>query len=63
MGGTEIYNPLSFVFDNLALLPGLPRNLFLLTDGAVTNTNSVLDLVKRNKDYCNVYTLGNYYYF
>ena len=48
MGGTEIYSPLSFVFENMPLLPGIPSNIFLITDGAVSNTSSVLELVKRH---------------
>lgn len=58
MGGTEIYNPLSFIFESQAIIPGIPRNIFLITDGGVTDTDSVLELIKRNAEYISIYTLG-----
>jgi len=57
MGGTEIYPPLSFILET-PLLSGLARNIFLITDGAVTNTSSVLELIKRNAESINCFSLG-----
>lgn len=37
MGGTEILDPIRDIFGE-PLDPVLPRNLYLLTDGAVENT-------------------------
>ena len=47
-GGTEIYRPLQNIFEF-----GKPRNcaethIYLLTDGAVFNTNAVISLVQKN---------------
>ena len=47
LGGTELLEPLKFVFDQ-KLLAGLPRQVFVLTDGSVSNTQSCIDLTKRN---------------
>jgi hypothetical protein len=47
MGGTELLNPLN----DLVKLKGsdqLPRCLYLLTDGAVFNTEAVVDLIRKN---------------
>ena len=40
MGGTEILNPLKAVFKKDPS-PGMPRQVFLITDGEVGNTNEV----------------------
>ena len=40
MGGTEILEPLKAVFKK-APSPGVPRQVFLITDGGVGNTNQV----------------------
>jgi len=34
------------------------RHLFLLTDGAVSNTNQVIDLIKANAGTTRVHTFG-----
>jgi len=52
MGGTEIYQGLKTVFDP-PLKKGYPRFVFLLTDGDVSNTRQVLDLIKTNNDIYN----------
>lgn len=46
-GGTEILHPLQDVF-SLPLIKGYPRQVFVLTDGAVCNIKQVIDLVKSN---------------
>lgn len=47
LGGTEILAPLQWVFSQ-PLVKGHPRQLFLLTDGEVGNTQQVIDLVQKN---------------
>ena len=44
LGGTNIFNPLDNVFSE-PIIPGYPKNIIVLTDGAVRNTNDVLKLV------------------
>jgi len=57
LGGTEIYTPLKYVFD-LRPIPGYSRQVFVLTDGQVSNTEQVIDLVKNNSSHCRVFSLG-----
>lgn len=45
MGGTNILAPLSWILRQ-PLYRGHPRLLFLLTDGAVSNTGNVIELVR-----------------
>ena len=47
LGGTELLPPLKYVF-NQPLLPGLPRQVFVLTDGSVSNTNACILEVRNN---------------
>ena len=47
LGGTELLSPLRHVFSQ-PLLPGLPRQVFVLTDGSVSNTNACIQEVKKN---------------
>lgn len=47
LGGTQILEPLKWVFKQ-PLVKGAPRQVFLLTDGAVSNTQQVIELVRRN---------------
>ena len=47
LGGTEILEPLKWVFKQ-PLIKGAPRQVFLLTDGGVGNTQQVIDLVRQN---------------
>jgi hypothetical protein len=42
LGGTEIVQPLLSIF-NEKPKPGIPRQVFLLTDGEVTNTEEVIN--------------------
>jgi hypothetical protein len=57
MGGTEIYNPLHNLL-NGKLLEGYPKQIFLLTDGGVSNTEGVIKMVKLNNKYSRVHTIG-----
>ena len=47
LGGTELLSPLRHIF-GLPLLSGLPRQVFVLTDGSVSNTSACIDEVKKN---------------
>ena len=47
LGGTELVWPLTFIFDQ-PVPKGYARQVFLLTDGSVSNTAQVLKLVKKH---------------
>ena len=47
LGGTDLILPLKFIFDQ-PRKPRVPRIVFLLTDGGISNTLQVVDLVRRN---------------
>ena len=40
------------------MILGYPRQIFLLTDGGVSNTNKVIDLVSKNIKYSRVHSIG-----
>lgn len=46
MGGTEIYEPLDKILKN-KVIEGYPKQIFLLTDGGVSNTEGVIRLVEK----------------
>ena len=48
LGGTELLPPLQWIFKK-PRCGNLPRQLFIVTDGGVTNTQQVLNLIKRNR--------------
>lgn len=39
-------------------MEGYAKNVFLLTDGGVSNTHEVIELIKRNNINNTVYTIG-----
>ena len=47
LGGTELFDPLKNIFSHKPM-KGLPRQVFVLTDGSVSNTESVIKLVAKN---------------
>ncbi|XP_076104568.1 von Willebrand factor A domain-containing protein 5A-like isoform X1 [Mytilus galloprovincialis] len=57
MGGTEILRPLTQIYQQKAKKE-YPRQIFLLTDGEVQNTNEVISLVKQNAANTRVFTFG-----
>lgn len=57
MGGTEIYRPLRNIFSKNTI-KGHPRQVFLLTDGEVYDTEKVIGLVASNSHNTRVFTLG-----
>merc|ERR1719433_227526 len=56
-GGTEVYRPLKAIFKEKSIT-GYAKQVFLLTDGAVSNNQSVIKLVKDNCMNSRVFTLG-----
>lgn len=58
MGGTEIFDPLSFIYESMEVLDGFSRNIFLITDGDVSNVDQVLELIQNNRHNGVLYTLG-----
>ncbi len=57
MGGTELLNPLKEIV-SMKAAKDLPRCLYLLTDGAVFNTEEVVNLIRVNNQNCSVNTFG-----
>ena len=47
LGGTELLPPLKHIYSQ-PLLPGLPRQVFVLTDGSVSNTGACIQEVKKH---------------
>ena len=48
MGGTELLAPLQYIFSQPVKFSGLSRQVFILTDGSVSNTSSVISEVRKN---------------
>ncbi len=57
LGGTDILPPLRAVF-GAPVVDGLPRQIFVLTDGQVSNTEAVIALVRANAATTRVFTFG-----
>ena len=57
LGGTELLQPLQDVLTRVCI-PGYKRQVFLLTDGEVSNTQQVIDLVQHNQTTNRVFALG-----
>lgn len=57
MGGTKICGALENIFDQKPL-PGCFRQLFVLTDGEVTNTDEIKKLVSSNASNTRVFSFG-----
>merc|ERR1719225_364084 len=55
-GGTEVFAPLKSIFEQ-KLIKDYAKQIFLLTDGAVSNDQQVINLVKENSN-SRVFTLG-----
>ena len=56
-GGTVISKPLEDILDS-HVIEGYPKQVFLLTDGEVSNTNMVIDIVRKKIKYARVHTIG-----
>ena len=57
MNGTNFEDPLTKIL-KAKLLKGYPRQLFLLTDGEVSNTDSIVNMVSENSKSCRVHGIG-----
>uniref|UniRef100_A0A3Q1KGU1 Uncharacterized protein n=1 Tax=Anabas testudineus TaxID=64144 RepID=A0A3Q1KGU1_ANATE len=57
MGGTNILAPLNWILRQ-PMISGHPRLLFLLTDGAVSNTGKIIELVRSHARYIRCFTFG-----
>ena len=60
MGGTNIYEPLKYVYNSNELYDKilLPRNIFLLTDREINNKDDTLKLIENNNNEYSVYSFG-----
>ena len=56
--GTEIYEPLNAIFKLPKPPKGYLRQIFVLTDGDVSNSSSVLSLVRKNNTKGRVFSFG-----
>ncbi|WAQ96449.1 VMA5A-like protein [Mya arenaria] len=56
MGGTEIFKPLEYVLKEK--VQQQPRNVFLLTDGDVGNSEQVIGLIRKHSGNTRVFALG-----
>jgi hypothetical protein len=57
MGGTEVLPPLKFVLD-ARTQEALPRQVFVITDGEVSNTDAVIELVRHHGARTRVFAFG-----
>merc|ERR1719334_1716368 len=57
-GGTEIYSPLRNIFQQAKPAPSYLRQIFVLTDGEVSNASSIITLVNQNNAQGRVFSLG-----
>ncbi|XP_063293291.1 von Willebrand factor A domain-containing protein 5B1 [Pelobates fuscus] len=57
MGGTNILDPLNWIIRQ-PVCRGYPRLLFLLTDGAVSNTGKVIELIRHHSSFTRCYSFG-----
>ena len=60
LGGTDIFQPLEYVYNNLKNNENLnlPQNIFILTDGYTGQKEKALDLIEKNNNDCQVYSYG-----
>ena len=56
MGGTEILEPLKFIYNQR--LTGVPKSVLLITDGEVSNTQVVIQLCRSNAANTRVFSIG-----
>ncbi|XP_048417500.1 von Willebrand factor A domain-containing protein 5B1 isoform X1 [Stegostoma tigrinum] len=57
MGGTNLLAPLNWIFHQ-PIQRQHPRLLFILTDGSVSNTGRVIELIRNHARTCRCYTFG-----
>ena len=57
LGGTDILPPFNHIYQQ-KLIPGTPRNIFVLTDGGVGNTQDVKSTVQKHSNSTRVFSFG-----
>ena len=57
LGGTELYAPIQYVLTQ-SYDHKCPKNVFVLTDGGISDTQNVLDKVKEYNHYTRVHSFG-----
>lgn len=57
LGGTEILGAIQDLVRR-EVIPGYPRQLFFLTDGAVGNVNEVLRFISKHTQYTRINSIG-----
>ena len=60
MGGTNIYDPLKYIYNSSKIYDKilLPKNIFLLTDGEIDNKKDTLNIIEKNSNEYAVYAFG-----
>ena len=60
MGGTDLYNPLEFIYNNYEKDEKLylPQHVFILTDGYSNNRQQILNIIEKNNSKYQVYAFG-----
>lgn len=58
LGGTEIYNPLRYAIDELKASDYDKKRIFLLTDGQVSNSSSIVQLARNSNEKARIHTFG-----
>ena len=60
LGGTDIYHPLKSIFDSPQFDgdDSYMKQIFLITDGEVYNTDEIIKLVHQNRSKCRIFTVG-----
>ncbi len=57
MGGTDLLEPLQAILDN-EIPTGFVRQIFVLTDGEISNTDRVLAIVRQNRHKNRIFSIG-----
>lgn len=57
LGGTNISEAFEEIFKT-PIEKGFPRFIFLLTDGAVSDTSKILELIEQNREKARIFTIG-----
>uniref|UniRef100_H3AUR9 von Willebrand factor A domain containing 5B2 n=1 Tax=Latimeria chalumnae TaxID=7897 RepID=H3AUR9_LATCH len=57
MGGTNIYGALSWIFQQ-PVLRGYPRQIFILTDAALSNAGKIIELVRKHASTARCFSFG-----
>eukprot|EP01090_Pellita_catalonica_P001771 TRINITY_DN1150_c0_g1_i1.p1 TRINITY_DN1150_c0_g1~~TRINITY_DN1150_c0_g1_i1.p1 ORF type:complete len:326 (+),score=61.99 TRINITY_DN1150_c0_g1_i1:117-1094(+) len=57
LGGTNILTPLKLILEKPAT-PGYSRQLFILTDGEVSNSSDCIDYIRKHSNTTRVFTFG-----